>query len=97
MAAESFSMRVFSRSTKPTRRPMPRRRACSIRRSKSRVPSPWLGKDEGLLGDSRHQQLARALRASQPLATMYAMRRELTARSRSAVTARAALSRPCEC
>jgi stearoyl-CoA desaturase (delta-9 desaturase) len=48
---------------------------------------PWLGKDEGVLGESRHQQLARALRASQPLATMYAMRRELTALwSRSAVT-----------
>ena len=48
---------------------------------------PWLGKDEGMLGESRHRQLAHALRASQPLATMYAMRRELTALwSRSAIT-----------
>jgi stearoyl-CoA desaturase (delta-9 desaturase) len=48
---------------------------------------PWLGKDEQALGEARHTQLALALRASQALETMYAMRRELTVLwSRSAAT-----------
>jgi len=40
---------------------------------------PWLGKDQALLGPSRYRQVVQALNASQALATMYAMRAELTA------------------
>jgi len=48
---------------------------------------PWLGKDQALLGPSRCRQMVQALNASQALATMYAMRAELTALwSRSAAT-----------
>jgi stearoyl-CoA desaturase (delta-9 desaturase) len=48
---------------------------------------PLLGKDHGVLGPSRQQQVMQALSASQVLATMYAMRGELTALwSRSAAT-----------
>lgn len=48
---------------------------------------PWLGKEQGVLGASRQLQVAQALKASQALATMYAMRGELTALwSRSAAT-----------
>jgi len=48
---------------------------------------PWLGKDQALLGPSRYRQVVQALNASQALATMYAMRAELTALwSRSAAT-----------
>ena len=48
---------------------------------------PLLGKDQGMLGPSRQQQVMQALSASQVLATMYAMRGELTALwSRSAAT-----------
>ncbi|RQO61242.1 acyl-CoA desaturase [Variovorax sp. KBW07] len=48
---------------------------------------PWLGKEQGALGASRQLQVAQALKASQALATMYAMRGELTALwSRSAAT-----------
>ncbi|NVM90127.1 stearoyl-CoA desaturase (delta-9 desaturase) [Variovorax sp. SG517] len=48
---------------------------------------PWLGKNQALLGPSRYRQVVQALNASQALATMYAMRAELTALwSRSAAT-----------
>jgi len=50
------------------------REAYAVRRAR-----PWLGKDEGRLVGSRAAQLTLALRASRPLATMYAMRRELVA------------------
>jgi stearoyl-CoA desaturase (delta-9 desaturase) len=47
----------------------------------------WLSKDERLLDDTRRARLATALRGSHALATMYSMRRELTALwSRSAAT-----------
>lgn len=48
---------------------------------------PLLGKEQGVLGPSRQQQVMQALSASQVLATMYAMRAELTALwGRSAAT-----------
>ncbi|MDQ0080771.1 stearoyl-CoA desaturase (delta-9 desaturase) [Variovorax boronicumulans] len=48
---------------------------------------PLLGKDQGLLGPSRYQQVIQALNASQALTTMYSMRGELTALwSRSTAT-----------
>ncbi|WP_445288217.1 DesA family fatty acid desaturase [Variovorax atrisoli] len=52
-----------------------------------KVVKPWLGKDQGLLGPSRHRQMLQALKASQALATMYSMRDELAALwSRSTAT-----------
>lgn len=52
-----------------------------------KAAKPLLGKDQALLGPSRYQQVVQALNASQALATMYAMRGELTALwGRSAAT-----------
>ncbi|MET3494443.1 DesA family fatty acid desaturase [Variovorax boronicumulans] len=48
---------------------------------------PWLGKEQGTLGPWRQQLVEQALNASQALATMYAMRAELTGLwSRSSAT-----------